>query len=131
MASDKWPGYYSSHVKDRFDQDKVEWWMEGEKLGKQEGKRRGMAKAILLVLKARILDVSATERDLIINCSDLKQLKKWVTRAATAEKTSDLFNWCELTCPRGSNGEILRSLRPERQPLHCLVRSLKIAPPRG
>jgi hypothetical protein len=24
-------------------------------------------------------------------CADLRQLKKWVTRAVTADKTSDLF----------------------------------------
>ena len=55
------------------------------------GKKEGEAEAILLVLKARSLAVSDAERERITSCTDLKQLKTWVTRAATADKTSDLF----------------------------------------
>lgn len=51
----------------------------------------GEADAILLVLEARGLDVSDAERERITSCTDLKQLKRWIIRAATAEKTGDLF----------------------------------------
>lgn len=43
------------------------------------------------MLKARSLDVSDADRERITSCTDLKQLKKWVTRAVTAEKAADLF----------------------------------------
>jgi len=55
------------------------------------GKAEGEADAVLLVLKARGLEVSQAERDRIVACTDLGQLQTWVTRAATAEKTSDVF----------------------------------------
>ena len=57
----------------------------------KEGKQEGEADAILLVLEARGLDVSDAERERITSCTDLKQLKRWIIRAATAEKTGDLF----------------------------------------
>jgi hypothetical protein len=79
MTSNTWP-VYSPFAKEHFGR------------GKKEGRAEGEAEAILLVLKARSLDVSDTERERITSCTDLKQLKKWITRAATAEKSSDLFD---------------------------------------
>ena len=81
MTSDTWP-VYSPFAKEHFGR--------GKKEGRREGKAEG--EAILLVLKARSLDVSDAERERIASCADLKQLKKWVTRAATADKASDLFD---------------------------------------
>ena len=86
MTSDTWP-VYSPIAKEHFGRGKK----EGRREGKVEGKAEGEADAILLVLKARSLDVSDAERERITGCTNLKQLKTWVTRAATAEKTSDLF----------------------------------------
>jgi len=86
MTSDYWP-VYSPFAKEHFGRGKK----EGRKEGKQEGKQEGEAEAILLVLEARGLHVTDAERERIIGCTDLKQLKKWVTRAATAEKADDLF----------------------------------------
>ena len=74
MTSDTWP-VYSPFAKEHFGR------------GKQEGE----AEAILLVLEARGLEVTDAERARISGCANLRQLKKWVTRAVTAEKTSDLF----------------------------------------
>jgi hypothetical protein len=82
MTSDTWP-VYSPFAKEHFGRGKRE--------GKTQGRREGEAEAILLVLEARGLDVTDAERERITSCTDLKQLKKWVTRAATAEKTGDLF----------------------------------------
>ena len=79
MTSEAWP-VYSPFAKEHFGR------------GKKEGKQEGEAEAILLVLTARGLDVSEAERDRIIGCTNLKQLKAWVTCAATAEKTSDIFD---------------------------------------
>ncbi len=82
MTSDYWP-VYSPIAKEHFGR--------GKKEGKKEGKREGEAEAILLVLEARGLDVTDADRERITACADLRQLKKWLRRAATAEKTSDLF----------------------------------------
>ena len=78
MTSGTWP-VYSPIAKEHFGR------------GKKEGKQEGEAEAILLVLEARGLEVTVAERERITGCTDLKQLKKWVTRSATAEKASDLF----------------------------------------
>jgi hypothetical protein len=59
--------------------------------GKKEGRREGKGEDILTVLEARGLDVTDAERERITGCTDLRQLKKWLTRAATAEKSSDIF----------------------------------------
>jgi hypothetical protein len=83
MTSDTWP-VYTPFAKEHFGR--------GKKEGKKEGRAEGEAEAILLFLDARNLAVSDAERERITGCTDLKQLKKWVTRAATAEKTSDLFD---------------------------------------
>jgi predicted transposase YdaD len=86
MTSDYWP-VYSPFAKEHFGRGK----REGKKEGRTEGRREGEADAILLVLEARGLDVSAAERERITSCTDLKQLKNWITRAVTAEKTGNLF----------------------------------------
>jgi predicted transposase YdaD len=82
MTSDTWP-VYSPIAKEHFGR--------GRKEGKREGKQEGEAEAILLVLEARGLAVTDAERERITGCADLRQLKRWVTRAVTAEKTGDLF----------------------------------------
>jgi hypothetical protein len=82
MTSDTWP-VYSPIAKEHFG--------KGKREGKKEGRREGRAEDVLLVLQARGLGVTDAERERITGCTDLRQLKKWVTRAVTAEKTADLF----------------------------------------
>ena len=86
MTSNTW-SVYSPFAKEHYGRGK----QEGRKEGRKEGQAAGKAEAILLVLEARSLDVSEAERALITGCTNLRQLKKWVQRAATAEKASDLF----------------------------------------
>jgi hypothetical protein len=59
---------------------------------KREGRRDGYAEAILILLRARNLNVNDAERACIVSCTNVKQFKKWVRRAVTVEKTSDLFD---------------------------------------
>jgi hypothetical protein len=87
MTSDTWP-VYTPFAKEHFGRGKK----EGRIEGRTEGKAEGKTEDILLVLTARNLDISDTERERITSCTDLKLLKKWVTRAVTVEKTSDLFD---------------------------------------
>lgn len=60
--------------------------------GKAEGMAEGEAEAILLVLQARGLEVTAEQHARISACTDLSQLKTWVTRAVTVPATSELFD---------------------------------------
>jgi hypothetical protein len=71
MKSETWP-VYSPFAKETFG--------------------RGKAEAILDVLDARNLDVTDAERERIAGCTDQRQIKTWLRRVATAEKTSDLFD---------------------------------------
>ncbi|MFC7479935.1 hypothetical protein ACFQX7_07655 [Luedemannella flava] len=46
---------------------------------------------MLAVLEARGIDVPATARDRIADCTDLDQLDTWIRRAATATTADELF----------------------------------------
>ncbi len=59
---------------------------------KRLARRAGWADSILIVLDARGLDVNDAERERIVTCTSLKQLKIWMRRTVTAEKTSDLLD---------------------------------------
>jgi hypothetical protein len=54
------------------------------------GKAEGEADAVLRVLAARGIDVPDDARARILECSDLDQLRTWVSRAATATSLPDL-----------------------------------------
>jgi len=75
-------------IKDPFIDGLIE---EGMAKGLEKGEVRGEANAILLVLAARNLTVTATERHRIVSCTDLAQLSDWITRATTAPQVADLF----------------------------------------
>ena len=83
MTSDAWP-VYSPFAKEHFGR--------GKKEGKKEGRAESHVDDILVVLEARNLAVADVERERIAGCTDLRQLKTWVRRAVTVEKTSDLFD---------------------------------------
>jgi predicted transposase YdaD len=64
---------------------------QGIEQGLAEGRAAGEADAILRVLDARGLKVTAAQRERITGCTDLKQLQEWITRAVTAAKVADIF----------------------------------------
>jgi hypothetical protein len=51
----------------------------------------GKAEDVITVLEERGLAVSGEERERIIGSADARQLDKWLRRAVTAAKASDLF----------------------------------------
>jgi len=57
---------------------------EGKLEGKAEGKLEGKALAILAVLEARGIPVSAAVRERVLGCTDVALLDAWVRRAAVA-----------------------------------------------
>jgi Uma2 family endonuclease len=69
--------------------------VEGEAHGRAEGEAageaRGRAEALLAVLEARALPVTAAERARITGCTNLAELERWVRRAVTARATAELF----------------------------------------
>jgi len=75
-------------IKDPFIDGLIE---EGLTRGMQQGKVEGEADAILRVLDARGLTVTAAQRTRILGCTDLQQLQEWITRAATATTVAGIF----------------------------------------
>jgi predicted transposase YdaD len=69
---------------------------EGEAKGMAEGEAKGEAKgkaqAVLSVLEARGLSVTAAQRAKVLGCTDLAQLEAWVRQAVTAKTTAALFS---------------------------------------
>lgn len=64
---------------------------EGLAEGKAQGKAEGKAEAVVAVLEARNLRVSAKTRARILACRDLGVLATWVERVGTIERTAELF----------------------------------------
>jgi len=59
--------------------------------GKVEGHIEAAVAALLAVLEARSLEVSANARARIVSCSDLGELERWLRRAATAPTVDAVF----------------------------------------
>ena len=60
--------------------------------GKVQGKAEGRAEAVLAVLEARGLTVTAEQRAQIVGCQDIVQLDRWLRLAATTDSAADLFS---------------------------------------
>jgi hypothetical protein len=61
---------------------------EGEALGRAEGE----ARALLIVLRTRGIEVPDGSRTQIVDCTDLAQLETWTARAATATRIEDVLD---------------------------------------
>jgi predicted transposase YdaD len=65
---------------------------EGLREGHQEGLKEGRIAALFAVLEARGLRIGKAARERIAACSDAAQLDRWIRRAATIQKASELFS---------------------------------------
>jgi hypothetical protein len=74
MTSTRWP-VYSPFAKEHYGRGRIE----------------GERNTVLMVLKARGLDVTDSQRKRVAECADLDQLKKWSEAALTATSADDLF----------------------------------------
>ncbi|MCB9508394.1 MAG: hypothetical protein H6697_12115 [Myxococcales bacterium] len=63
----------------------------GRAEGEARGEARGRAEALLAVAASRGLKLSAGERALVSECRDLATLDRWVVRAATVGRASEIF----------------------------------------
>ncbi|MGH1340373.1 MAG: hypothetical protein ACRBN8_02385 [Nannocystales bacterium] len=59
--------------------------------GKAEGKAEGKVEALLVILRARGLHVSADVQERIESCGDAETLDRWLVRAATVSDPTDVF----------------------------------------
>ncbi|WP_329251355.1 hypothetical protein OG417_06910 [Actinoallomurus sp. NBC_01490] len=57
-----------------------------------KGEAKGEAKAVVMVLQARGLTLTETQKERINGCHDQTQLETWIARAATAESVGELFD---------------------------------------
>lgn len=64
---------------------------KGRQEGRRSGRQEGEAKALLQVLDARGLTVSAAAKKRILACSDPARLRTWLRKAVSIEKVSQLF----------------------------------------
>ncbi|MEU6561739.1 hypothetical protein [Nocardia nova] len=65
---------------------------EGKAEGKAEGEALGEANSVLTVLEARGVAVSDRVREVVMGCTDHKQLGKWLRRALEVNRAEDLLD---------------------------------------
>ena len=65
--------------------------IEGEAKGEMKGELKGKRDAIVALLKARGVSLSAEERALLDDCAERAKLDRWIIRAATAASASEVF----------------------------------------
>jgi hypothetical protein len=73
---------------------------QGREEGREEGREKGMEQGLVagergtvfMVLKARNLQVSDSQRTRINTCDDLATLKEWAEAALTVATADELFN---------------------------------------
>ncbi|HEX6683675.1 MAG TPA: hypothetical protein VF062_12810 [Candidatus Limnocylindrales bacterium] len=70
---------------------KAEGIAEGKAEGLAEGQLLGEADALITVLGARGVKLSAAQRERIMSCHSLKQLKDWMTKSLTVCDAEELF----------------------------------------
>jgi hypothetical protein len=87
MMKTEAPQYYSEFFRNAFAQGKA----EGRAAGEAEGRAAGEAEALLVVLAARRVEVPDEARARITACTNLEQLKTWLTRAASITEIDMLF----------------------------------------
>jgi len=88
---------------------------EGLQKGREEGREEGEREALFEVLDARGLRVGERERQRILACTDLSQLKRWLRKAVSVRTTQELFEPEPPAKPKaGKRGRSLKSSKPGR-----------------
>ncbi|HLM73282.1 MAG TPA: hypothetical protein VK459_11340, partial [Polyangiaceae bacterium] len=70
---------------------RIEGEAKGRAKGLAEGEVKGKRDAVLALLKARGVALSAEERAVLNACADAAKLDRWIIRAATAASASEVF----------------------------------------
>jgi hypothetical protein len=64
---------------------------ESQRRSFAKGQAEGMAKAVLKILAKRGISTAESERQRILDCTDLATLDRWLDRALTLETIDELF----------------------------------------
>ena len=83
--------YQSEFARKYVAQGREEGRKEGLQKGREEGREEGEREALFEVLDARGLKVEEAERQRILACTDLMQLKRWLRQAVSVRATEELF----------------------------------------
>ena len=74
------------------DQGREEWLAKGEAKGLAKGEAKGLAKALLRLLDVRGVSVDDSSRQRIQSCLDVALLERWLDRAVTATRVSEVLD---------------------------------------
>ena len=64
---------------------------QGREQGFEQGLGQGVARSVLTVLTSRGIELSADQRKLLADTTDVDQLNAWLLRAVTATRAEELF----------------------------------------
>ena len=64
---------------------------KGKDEGKDEGKAEGIAESLLMILAARMIEITESEKHRILTETSPTTLRRWLDRAITARSTADVF----------------------------------------
>jgi predicted transposase YdaD len=84
--------YQSDFAKKYFARGEEKGREQGREEGREEGRAAGEARALLLVLRSRGIDVPAAAARRIDAERDDARFEVWIRRAATATTIDDVFN---------------------------------------
>jgi hypothetical protein len=80
------------HWEDLMATGTYEWQSDFARKYVAEGEARGEAKALLMVLDSRGIELTAAQRDRIASCTDLEMLEDWLSRAAAVASAEELLD---------------------------------------
>jgi len=64
---------------------------QGEEKGREEGAVRSKIEDLIKVIKARGLELTKAQLNLVTSCADLSQLATWFDHALDAKTTDEIF----------------------------------------
>jgi hypothetical protein len=88
MQPDEYVGMAAAMIREDAERKGLE---KGLEEGLEKGVPQGEARALLLVLDRRGVDLSAEERERISSCGDQAQLESWIERALVVTTSGELF----------------------------------------
>jgi len=83
--------FFSEAHRRSYDQGKAKGEAEGEAKGKAEGEAKGKAEALMMFLKRRGLAMTDDQQRLIVTCTELATVDRWLDRAFTVASVDDLL----------------------------------------
>jgi hypothetical protein len=67
-------------------------WADAQRIGRDEGRAEGTARAVLTALRVRGIAVSAVDRERVLAEKDPERLERWHERAIFAPSLAEVFD---------------------------------------